>query len=225
MFKAALISLALLAPVGARTVDAARSKPTRAQTITKSMVQALNRQSRVVASGTIKQGTKPINRAVTSYRLRYQAPGREDIWMRSSGKGGIKYEGMRRPVTKWVLIGTQRYSSFAGSRWIHGTNGVKPTALDALGINMQGAICCTQRGVRKGESVWLEKTTTWNGHRAYQLGFKGSSNTGSATGTLYVDTGTHLPLHFDEQTLMPSLRSTGTFNLSYGGNFTIQAPK
>lgn len=221
MHRSVLVASLLLvaAPAAARASAAPTGKrppahPSRAQVILVHMIAALHRESRVQALGWANGKGQPSTR----YRLRYQATAREDY----QASVPTKTSRASSPTDlHYIMVGRTVYSRVA-SRWYRMRATTTPDAVDVLGLDANGAVCCTPTGVRPGTVVSFKGTTQASHQSAYAVDFRSGSSLGGTFGTIYVSTRTYLPLSYTVSTR--PIATTGSFAVTYGGHFNIQAP-
>lgn len=225
-----LIPAILVASTAAvSATPAAAAHHPSAKTIVLNMLRALDRQQRVQTTGHIKivlrTGGKKHKRTTstssTQYRLRYQASGREELDVgptRSSGNPAA-----RPQVVRYIFIGNKLYTSLDGHRWVTLANRAPATEIDALGVGLSGATCCTSSGLRTPTRVTFKRATTYHRHQVYVINYLTASSTGGASGKLVIDRHSLLPIHYTAR-VQPS-NGAGSFNVTYGGKFNISAPK
>jgi hypothetical protein len=215
---AVLVSLILVAsPAAAHAsrAPAGKAQPSRAQAILVHMVSALHHVNRIQASGWAGGQGQPR----TKYRLRYQATAREDY--RASVARTKQSPATTPGDLHYILLGRTMYSRVA-SRWYRFRGTSTPDPVDTLSLSSNGVFCCSPTGLRAGTIVSFKGTARGPNGPVYVIAFKSGAAAGGSFGTIYVSTGSFLPAWYTITTR--PVQTTGSFSLTYGGTFTIQAP-
>jgi hypothetical protein len=182
------------------------------------MVRALNAQQRIQVSG-LMNGPGSLK---TQYVLRYEAQGKEFLSQIGGPWSQVRLPGSTVDGIKQIIIGKQAYSSMDGRHWYHTQRNATPIPLDAMSLNVANVPCCVSVAQTESLHVVDRGTSRWSGHAVRRLGFTTTAGGYLITGTVLVDTRSHLPLRYTQECKLPEM--SGTFTLSYGGKFFIAAP-
>jgi hypothetical protein len=223
--QAFILSLALFTPaIG--TASAAGAQPrrsiahsglTRGTVLAGRMEAALNKQSHIEVRGHLDgPGTQSVK-----YLVRYEAKAREYMQETGGMWNQVQVGHERVQAFRAITVGKTVYSSTDGKHWLRGARLVPPSALDAISINPAMAPCCVS-----GRTVSTQVTTV--GVQSSQFGkvfalkYRTMSINASIQGTILLDARTFLPRRYTEY--CQSMGLEGTFDLTYGGSFSIDAP-
>jgi len=91
-----------------------------------------------------------------------------------------------------------------------------------LSLDSNGAYCCTATGIRPEVLLKFRGTTQQSHQSVYVIDFRSGSSLGGAFGTIYVSMRSYLPVSYTMATR--PVQTFGTFTVTYGGGFTIEAP-
>jgi hypothetical protein len=226
MYKQAFIlSIALFAPATGNASSLGKTgqqlrvlRPlTRGTVLAQRMARALYRQSHVEVRGHL---VGPGNQSVT-YLVRYQAKGREYLQETGGMWNHVQVGGRRLQGLRAIAVGKTMYSSTDGKHWIRAARLVPPSALDTISINPALAPCCLPGKTASSQVKNMGVQSSPFG-KVYALNYRTTSTNASIKGTLLIDTRTFLPRRYTEY--CQSMGLTGTFVLTYGGSFSIDAP-
>lgn len=189
----------------------------RGKKLASEMAQAMRKEGRIAARGSMRD-----SHGTTSYVLRYQSGSRESFSERGAAMRGIHLTGRKLTGMWTVSIGRQEYRSFDNKHWLRERRATPPSALDALGLTPSGLPCCLREN---GSIVSVADlgAGTWNGKRVDRLSYSTQAMGTLIQGRVYLQTHSHLPLGYTVKGLSP--QGHGSFRISYGGKFTIAAPR
>lgn len=196
-----------------------KARPSLAVQLSQHMVRALNAQTRIVVRGwTVGPGTMK-----TTYVMRYLAGGREYLAQRGGPWGHVQIHGKRMAGVTAIYIGKQAFTTMDQRHWYRSSRPSPPTPLDAISLKMANTPCCVPNV--RGASVKLSDggTQRWHGVRVHVVNFSTFANGYVVTGHVLLDMQSYLPLGYVQNTRVPQV--SGQFTLSYGGSFTISAPR
>jgi hypothetical protein len=202
-----------------QVVAGASARPSLAIQLSQRMVHALEGQRRIVVRG----WTQGPGLLKTRYLMRYLAIGRESMVQTGGPWGQVQVHGKPIGTVSAIYIGKHAFTSMDGQHWYRTSRSVPPRALDVISLNIANTPCCVPDW--KGSSVKLTDggTRHWRGATVHALRFSCLANGYAVAGTLLLDRRTFLPLRYVQKTRIPKV--SGTFTLSYGGSFTIAAPR
>ena len=204
-------------PVGGTHLGS-RRPTTRAMALAQRMEFALLRQGHIEVRGSLRAP----GGQVVQFLVRYQAAGREFLQETGGVWNEVEIGKRRLRAVESVSLGRRLYSSTDGTHWTAGSRLVPASALDAISINPVMAPCCVS-GTTADAQVMNARSLHSQFGPVYALDYIATSPTASIKGTLLVDQRTYLPRKYTEYSDSPRLR--GQFTLTFGGKFTIRAPR
>jgi hypothetical protein len=181
------------------------------------MATALLRQKRIEVKGRLDGP----GRQTIQYLVRYQAGAREYLQETGGVWDEVEIKGQRSRGLRAVSVGKQLYSSTDGKHWIRGSRLTPPSALDTISINPAMAPCCVPGRTAAAQVTNAGLRSSPFG-RVYALDYIATSSSASIKGTMLVDARSFLPRRYTEYSRTPAM--SGAFDLTYGGNFNIDAP-
>lgn len=202
-----------------RAEAAGPDRGSRALEVSQRMVRALNAQRRIEVRGT----TLGPAEMKTRYVLRYQARNREMVTQTGGPWGSVKVHNTRVTGVSAVFIGKQAYTSMDGTHWYRSVRPSMPRPLDAISLNVANVPCCVPSSGHASVQLSFMDSERYRGERALRLRFACVANGYSLSGEVLIDARTYLPLYYRQRSATPEM--TGTFTVSYGGSFTIVAPR
>jgi hypothetical protein len=226
MYKQAfMLSLALFAPTtgSASTLGShpqqpnTQAGPTRGAVLAQRMALALGRQSHIEIRGHL-DGPGPQS---VKYLVRYQATGREYMHETGGVWNQVQVGHHRLQGLQVITVAKTVFSSTDGKHWMRAARLVPPSALDAISINPAMAPCCLPGKTASSQVSNMGLKSSPFG-KVYALTYRTLSINASIKGTLLIDARSYLPRQYTEN--CPSLGLRGTFALTFGGSFSINAP-